>query len=325
MATTAITLVVLAYRQRESLARCLEACVVAAAAVAAPAELLVIDNGGLAAFVRECCPSARVIEPGSNLGFAGGVQCGIAAARGSWVLLVNDDCYLEPDAIVALLAAGERDARTGAVAAQVRFAANPELINSAGIAVDSLGIATERFAGRPLSAAATPGPVFGASAAVALYRAEMLEQIGGFDARFFAYLEDVDVAWRARAAGWAAWYEPRAVAFHEGSASTGARAPQKYYLAGRNRVRLLARNATRRQLLRALPAIAVYDTAYVAYVALSDRTLAPLRGRLAGLRDWRSFRRETRASRREVTLLPAVSGVREAWRMHRAYRRSAGA
>jgi GT2 family glycosyltransferase len=152
----------------------------------------------------------------------------------------------------------------------------------------------------------------------------MLEQIGGFDERFFAYLEDVDVAWRAQAAGWRSWYEPAAVAYHQGSASTGASTPEKYFLVGRNRVRLLARNATRRQLLRALPGIVLYDSAYVSYAAVRDRTLAPLRGRLAGLRQWRSLRSETRASRREVALAPALAGALAAWRMQRAYRRSAG-
>jgi GT2 family glycosyltransferase len=324
MPTPTISIVVLAYQQRDPLRRCLDACVAAGGEVPGEVELIVVDNGGLAEFVREHCPQARVIEPGGNLGFAGGVRRGTQAAGGRWIALVNDDAYVESPAFAALLAAGEADPKIGAVAAQVRFLAEPERINSAGIAVDVLGNAAERFAGLPLSGAGAAGPVFGPSAAVALYRAEMLEQIGGFDERFFAYLEDVDVAWRAQAAGWLSWYEPAAVAYHQGSSSTGASTPQKYFLVGRNRVRLLARNATRRQLLRALPGIVLYDSAYVSYAAIRDRTLAPLRGRLAGLRQWRSLRSETAASRREVALAPALAGALAAWRMQRAYRRSAG-
>jgi GT2 family glycosyltransferase len=324
MPTLPISVVVLAYRHREPLARCLQACVDAGAEVPGGIELIVVDNGGLADFVSEQCPQARVIEPGRNLGFAGGVRAGTQAAGGPWIALVNDDAYVETPAFAALLAAGAADEQIGAVAAQVRFAVEPERINSAGIAVDVLGNAVERFAGLPLSAAAAAGPVFGASAAFALYRARMLEELGGFDERFFAYLEDVDVAWRAQSAGWLAWYEPAAVAYHQGSSSTGASAPEKYFLVGRNRVRLLARNATRRQLLRALPGIVLYDSAYVAYVAARDQTLAPLRGRLAGLRDWRRLRRETAASRHEVALAPAIAGSLALWRMQRAYRRAAG-
>ena len=166
-------------------------------------------------------------------------------------------------------------------------------------------MASERLAGRPVGAAAEPCDVFGASAAVALLRREMFAQVGGMAESFFAYLEDVDLAWRARAAGWSAVYEPAAVAYHRASASTGEGSPLKYRLTGRNRVWLLARNATTRQLAKALPAILLYDSAYVVYAATTDRTLAPLQGRLRGLRGWRAARREGRAWRREVALSPA--------------------
>ena len=317
-----MSVVVVAYRQREPLARCLASIATAAQRVPDGVELIVVDNGGLAPLVREHAPAARVIEPGSNVGFAAGVARAIESARGAWIALVNDDARVQPDALAALLEAGERDERIGSVAAQVRFENAPDHINSAGIGVDSLGIAAERLAGRPVADADAPAAVFGASASVALYRAAMLRAIGGFDARFFAYLEDVDVAWRARAAGWGAVYEPTAVAHHVASASSGEGSAAKYFLIGRNRVRLLARNATAGQLLRALPGIALYDTAYVLFVAFSDRTLAPLRGRVAGLREWRTLRRETRSARRPVALRPARSGWLDALRMRRAYRRA---
>jgi GT2 family glycosyltransferase len=314
-----LSIVVVAYRQVELLLECLEACTAAASKVVGRAELIVVDNGGLAPLVRERCLSARLVEPRRNTGFAGGVSLGIAAARGRWIALVNDDARIEPNSLAALLAAGDRAKRIGSVAAQVRFAGTSEIINSAGIAVHRLGIATERFAGAPIAAASGATEVFGATAACALYRRAMLDEIGGFDERFFAYMEDVDVAWRARAAGWSCVYEPRAVAYHQGSSSSGHSSPTKYFLVGRNRVWLLARNATTLQLLRALPGIFVYDSAYVVYVALTDRTLAPLRGRLAGLRGWRARRRELRERRREVEL--GRGGWRHALDQHRAYRR----
>jgi GT2 family glycosyltransferase len=309
-----LSIVVVASRHREPLLECLEACTVAAARVP-DCELIVVDNGSLAALVRERYPAAKLVTPGFNSGFAGGAAKGIAAANGRWVALVNDDARVEPDALAAMVAAGERSDSIGAVASQVRFSRAPARVNSAGIAVDRLGIATERLAGAPIEAAGQGCDVFGPSACLALYRRAMLAQIGGFDERFFAYLEDVDVAWRARAAGWRCVYEPRAIAYHRGSATSGHGSAQKYFLVGRNRVRLLARNATARQLLVACPAMIAYDCAYVAYAALADRTLAPLRGRLAGLRGWRD---ERRSHRRAVEL------GRVSWRaslaQHRAYR-----
>jgi GT2 family glycosyltransferase len=320
MAEPTISVVVVAYRQREALAECLTACLDAAAAVPGGGELIVVDNGGLAPFIREHWPTVRLIESGSNTGFAGGVKRGVAVARGKWVALVNDDARIERDALARLLAAGEREERIGSIAAQVRFHSNPALINSAGIEVDSLGIATERLSGHPSTEAQQACEVFGASGCFALYRAAMFNTVGGLDERFFAYLEDVDLAWRARAAGWIAVYEPLAVAYHRGSASSGEGSRTKYFLVGRNRVWLLARNATMAQLLRALPGIALYDLAYVLYVALTDHTLAPLRGRLVGLREWRAFRREGQHQRRAIALSPASKGWLGALGQHRAYR-----
>ena len=319
-ADVAVSIVVVAYRQREELAECLRSCTEAARQVPGGAELIVVDNGGLAHFIRELRLDVRLIEPGENTGFAGGVRRGIEAASGKWVALVNDDARVEHEALARLLAAGERDERIGSVAAQVRFQTDPGIVNSAGVDVDSLGVATERLAGRPITEAQSECEVFGASGCFALYRMAMLSQVGGMDERFFAYLEDVDLAWRARAAGWSCVYEPRAIAHHHGSASSGEGSDRKYFLVGRNRVRLLARNATTAQLLRALPGIALYDLAYVLYVAFSDHTLAPLQGRIAGLREWRTLRREAREPRRAVTLSAASKGWLAALRMRRAYR-----
>jgi GT2 family glycosyltransferase len=90
----------------------------------------------------------------------------------------------------------------GSVAAQMRFFDRPEMISSAGSEVDRLGLVYDRPVGEPVSANEMEKvEVLGASAAAALYRREMLEYVGGFDESFFASLEDVDVAWRARMRG----------------------------------------------------------------------------------------------------------------------------
>jgi GT2 family glycosyltransferase len=148
----------------------------------------------------------------------------------------------------------------------------------------------------------------------------MLDDIGGFDGGIFLYLDDADVAWRARMAGWRCLYEPRAVALHHGSATAREGSAFKYELVARNRIRLLAKNATWGQLLRWGWAMALYDLAYVLFVAATDGTLAPLRGRVRGLREWRTYRRAGAADRRPVVLAGA-SGWRHALRMRAAYRR----
>jgi GT2 family glycosyltransferase len=164
--------------------------------------------------------------------------------------------------------------------------------------------------------------VFGACGGAALHRRRMLDEVGGIDPTYFFSLDDVDLAWRARMAGWRCLYAPDAVVHHR-HGGTGAHASDfKYFHVGLNRVRTLAKNADRGLLLRYGPAMLAYDTAYVAFAALSDRTLAPLRGRLRGLREWRRYRRAG-AGRRPVELAPirgprAALGRRAVWLEHSA-------
>ena len=134
-------------------------------------------------------------------------------------------------------------------------------------------------------------------------RRAALASIGGFDGSLFVYPEDADLAWRARMRGWRSLYAPAAVVYHHHSATAVHASPFKYSWVGRNRVRLLARNADAR-MLAATPAMVAYDLAYVAYAAGPGRTLAPVTGRLRGLREWRSARRSGAAGRRRVELKP---------------------
>jgi GT2 family glycosyltransferase len=246
----------------------------------------------------------RVVELATNIGFAGAAHVALAETGGEWLLFLNNDATIAPTAITELLLAARRRDDVGALAAQMRFADRPEIVNSAGLAVDKLGIAVDLGLGEAVAEQPSrPTEVFGASAGAALYRRAMLEQIGGFDASFFMYLEDVDVAWRARAHGWRALQVPAAIVLHEHSRSAGHRSDFKYFHVGRNRVRLLAKNATGAQLACWWPAIVAYDLAYVAYVLAADRSIAPLRGRVRGLREWRRYRARGRPQR-SVELAP---------------------
>ena len=191
-------------------------------------------------------------------------------------------------------------------------------VNSAGLEVDELGVARERALGRPALARSEPVEVFGASAACALYRHAMLDDLGGFDLSFFAYLEDADLAWRARMAGWRCLLAPAAVARHHHSATLGHGSPAKHRLVGRNRVRMLAKNASAAQLRRGLLRIVAYDLAYAGYVAATARTLAPLAGRVRGLREWSVYRKAGSPSRRELALSRAP-GWRAAIARNRVY------
>ncbi len=308
---------------RDLLLACLDSLERGLTDLGGPAEVVVVDNGssdGSADAVRSRHPRARIVELASNEGFAAGVNAGVAASSGRWLLLLNNDATIEPGAVAALLRAAAGRADVGSLAAQMRFARNGA-INSAGLGVDRLGVAFDRHLGEaPSAAGADVVEVFGASAGAALVRRAMLEEIGGFDASLFMYLDDVDVAWRARMAGWTCLYVPAAVVHHHHSASSVHGSAFKHLHVGRNRVRLLARHATTAQLLRYGPAIVANDLGYVIVAGLGDRTLAPLRGRLQGIRAWPRDRAAGRATRRPVRLAE-IQGPRRALARRRAARR----
>ena len=196
-----------------------------------------------------------------------------------------------------MLEAGRLHPRVGAVAAQMRFADRRDVLNSAGLELDRLGIAADRLVGTRVDnhGPRMPYEVFGATGGAAIFKREMLDQVGGFDESFFAFFEDADLAWRAHSHGWRALYAPAAVVYHHHSATAQHGSPAKLYLVGRNRVRTLAKNATAGMLLVNGPWMLAYDAAYVAFASVTGRTLAPLRGRVHGLREWRTLPPQRRA------------------------------
>ena len=284
-------------------------------------EIVVFDNAssdGSRELVRREFPEARLICHDTNVGFSTAVNACVDRSSADWIVLLNNDATIEREALRRIFSRPVPP-DVGAIAMQMRFAARPELVNSAGIGVDVLGVAYDRLVGEPVDGeAARPAEVFGACGGAAVYRRAMLDDIGGMDSDIFVYLEDVDLAWRARMAGWRAVYVPDAVVWHHHSSTTGHGSDFKYFHVGRNRVRLLARNAARGQLLRHGPAMLAYDLAYVSYVAVVDRSLAPLRGRIAGARDWRSLRKQG-APRRRPLELERRRGMRAALRRRRAW------
>lgn len=318
-----VSAVVVNYQQRDLLRSCLESLREALRMIGGGQEIIVVDNGssdGSGEMVRTEFPEARLIELPENAGFAGGVSVGIQHAKGDWILCVNNDATVAPDSIEQLLRAAESGGdEIGSVAAQMVFADRPGVINSAGIVVDRLGVASDRLLGEPVGASEQmPVDVFGTSAGAGLYRRTMLEEVP-FDKTFFAYLEDVDVAWRARMRGWRCLYVPTAVVRHHHSMTAVHGSSFKYYWTGRNRVRVLARNATLGQLVWFGPAMLAFDLAYVGFVLIRDRSLVPVRGRIDGLRSWRADRRAAAPYRRSVEL-PLFLGFRAALR-RAGYRR----
>jgi len=317
-----LSAIVVAFGKERLLADCLSRLERALARVEGETEVVVVVNELSADMTAsfQLRPGVVIVAGSPGLGFAGGVAAALAAARGEWIALVNDDCLLEPEALGEMLLVGGRGADVGSVAAQVRFAERPDVVNSAGLEIDFLGIAHERRLGDGADAVESEAiDVFGASGTLALYRRAMLDEVGGFDPSFFAYLEDADLAWRARMAGWRCLFAPQAVAYHRHSSTLTHGSSAKHLLVGRNRVRMLAKNASASLLRRRAPRMLVYDLLYVVYVGATSQTAAPLHGRLQGLAEWRTYRAAGRARRRPIELPPSP-GLRAALDRNLVYR-----
>ena len=322
-----VSAIVVNYRRADMTVACLAALREALDRLDGATEVVVVDNGscdGSVDAIRAAEPEATVVALPEYLGFPSGASEGIRNSRGDWIALINNDVIVEPGALAEMLAVGESAPDIGSVAAQMRFAGAPDVINAAGIGVDRLGIAHDRLLGQPLSAGEErPVEVFGACGGAALHRRRMLDEVGGMDESYFFALDDVDLSWRARMAGWRCLYAPAAVVYHHHGATTAHGSDVKYFHVGLNRVRTLAKNADGRALRRYGLLALGYDLAYVGYAAVVDRTLAPLRGRLRGLREWRSYRRAGQRLRRPVELEPvlglgAALRRRSSWARHSA-------
>lgn len=247
----------------------------------------VVDNGstdGSVTWLQEHFPFVNVIANSENRGFAAAVNQGLRAVESKYVATLNNDAKPDPGWLEALVSAAESDPRIGMCASKMLFADQPHLINSAGICLDWAGIAWDCRGGEPDQPEERPTEIFGPCAGAALYRRKMLDEVGLFDEDFFAYLEDVDLAWRARLAGWIALYVPGARVYHAHSATLGEGAPFKSFLLGRNKVWLIVKNYPMPWLALYFPLILFYDWTSVLYAAVVRGDFHALRGRWAGFR-----------------------------------------
>lgn len=269
--------------------RYLPACLSALRAQLEPDdEIILVDNGSrdhAGAWAERYAPDVRVVQLPTNLGFAGGTNAGLAVARGELLLLINDDALAEPGCVAALWHALSEHPHAGAAAGILTFSRHPERIASAGITIRRDGVATDRDLGISIDALPThTQPIFGASGGLALLRRAMLDDIGPFEASFFNYLEDADLAWRAQLRNWTSVLAPHARARHVYSATSGQGSPFKQRLLGRNRIRVLIRCLPTALLRECMPAILRYDLLATAY-AVARRQPAILAGRVEALRE----------------------------------------
>ncbi|MDQ3769983.1 MAG: glycosyltransferase, partial [Actinomycetota bacterium] len=261
------------------------------AALAQPgAEVLVVDNActdDTRALVREV--GARVLSLPERLSYAAAINVGLRAVAGTdAVLLLNADCVLDAG---FLAAAGPRLAEpgVGSVAPRLLRATGMEdadrlaVIDTAGMTIDRRRKNGLVGHGAPAGTYARAGEAFGPDGACALYHRAALEAVAVdgeiLDESMGLWASDADLAWRVALAGWRCAYEPAATAWHVRFYSPSTRAalsPDHRVLQFRNRLLMLAKNATWADLRGDLHRVLGYELLALGHALLRERAL--LRG-----------------------------------------------
>jgi GT2 family glycosyltransferase len=269
-------------------------------------EVLLVDNGstdGSQAYVRQQFPEVRLLELGRNLGFTGACNAGWQAARGEFIILLNNDTEADPNWLAEMVGGFGRYPQAGAIASKMLLFDKRDHFHTAGDYVRLDGIPGNRGVWQQdVGQYESEEVVFSACGGAAAYRRQLVEEIGFLDDDFFFSCEDVDMGWRANLAGWQTVYIPTAVIYHKLKA-TGGSVTGSYY-DGRNFLYLIWKNYPT-SLLRRHGRLVVKAQLRIMVEALrawrGEAARARLRGQLAGL--WGLFkmwpkRRRIQANRR---------------------------
>lgn len=220
-------------------------------------EVILVDNGstdGSCAFVSAEYPWVHMIQLPENYGFSRAVNEGIRAARSPYVLLLNNDTEAEPDFLEEMVAALRRHKKAFSCQAKMIQLHDRDKMDDAGNYYCALGWAFARGKGKDIRHYDREQKIFSTCAGAAIYRKKFIDRIGDFDEEHFAYLEDLDIGYRARIYGYENRYEPTASVLHYGSASTGSRYnSRKTELSSSNNIYVIGKNMPLLQWILNLP------------------------------------------------------------------------
>ncbi len=220
--------------------------------------IIVVDNGstdGCLELLKKKFSDVEAVFSPKNIGFAPAVNRGLELVKTPYALLLNNDVTVEPDFVLRMEEAMDNHKNCFSVSAKMIQMHNPERLDGAGDLYCALGWAFALGKGKTVADHYTkPAKIFSSCGGAAIYRMDILREIGFFDENHFAYLEDVDLGWRARIRGYENRYEPTAVVHHAGSGFSGSRYNEfKINLSSRNSVYLILKNMPLLQILINLP------------------------------------------------------------------------
>jgi len=246
----------------------------------AASEIAVVINGDRASVRRldkwKADLPLRITILDRNEGFATPHSLVLKDLKSQWVAVLNADAVAEADWLDESLSAAQTGSDIGMVASAVLMADDPARLESLGLEASRGGFAYLKRWGEPWSEDAAH-EIFGPAGAAALFRREMLDDIGFFDPDMFAYYEDMDLAWRARWRGWRCVAAPRARIHHKGSAHSAF--ADKLALLHRNRLLVIAADWTARMIWSNIFSIVAWDFLSIAKAARDGKIKSALHAR----------------------------------------------
>lgn len=229
-------------------------------------EIIIIDNASTDSsveIIKSFLKPVKYVLNSKNLGFAEGMNSGFKAATGKYIVTLNNDITVEPSWLNRPIEVFENNSRIGVVCCRQMQSLKPDVIDGLYHQINSDLSITPVGAGElfnPLNPAhAREGFILSANGGSSIIRKQLIEQTGGFDETFFAYLEEVDLCFRAFLKGWKMYYCPSSVVYHLGSASFSKIRHMKCYLREKNRVLFFYKNLPLSLILSRLPLLLLWE------------------------------------------------------------------
>ena len=267
-------------------------------------DITLADNGsidGSVDFVTQTYPEVSTIALQNNAGFSAANNIALQTVDSKYVALLNNDAVAHPMWLKTLVEALEVHPEAGFAASKMLFYDNPEVIDRAGDTYTRAGTGLLRGRGAPADKFNGQEWIFGACAGAALYRTEMLNDIGLFDEDFFLLYEDVDLSFRAQLKGYKCLYVPEAVVYHRASSSIVYDSSISVYYSHRNLEWVYVKNMPARLILKTILQHVIYDIASFFYFLMHGRGRDFVKAKmdaLKGLKKTLEKRRRIQAARK---------------------------
>ncbi|HNX10815.1 MAG TPA: glycosyltransferase family 2 protein [bacterium] len=220
-------------------------------------ELILVDNNSIddsRGITRNYFPTAQIIKNEKNEGFSRAVNMGIAAANSEYIFLLNNDTALDRHCLERIIQFLEQNNQVHFGATKMLYYHDHRIINNTGDTFSIYGAANRRGNGEiDRGQYEKIEKITGACAGAAFYRRSLLEELGGFDEDFFAYLEDVDLSLRAQALGYECWYLPEAIVYHVDGGTSQKFKNFSFFLVTRNSLYTVLKNFPTGLLITSLP------------------------------------------------------------------------